>query len=199
MCQFIETIRIENGLVCNLSYHQERMDCTAMHFWHRSQLCQLAEALADAPVAKDNLIKARLVYDERGIIEKTYAPYTMREIHSMKMVENDDICYSFKSTNRQALAVLSARRGMADEVIIVKNGLITDSSYSNLAFFDGSRWLTPATPLLNGTMRQMLIDSNQLFTAYITPADIHRFSHVSLINAMLPLGRCVVSLDDVQP
>ena len=33
MCQFIETIRIERGVVYNLDYHTERMNQTRAVFW----------------------------------------------------------------------------------------------------------------------------------------------------------------------
>ena len=33
MCQFIETIRIEDGQVYNLSYHTARMNRTRAAFW----------------------------------------------------------------------------------------------------------------------------------------------------------------------
>ena len=47
-------------------------------------------------------------------------------------------------------------------VNFVKNGRLTDTSYSNIALFDGNRWVTPAHPLLKGTMRQSLIDKGLL-------------------------------------
>ena len=68
-----------------------------------------------------------------------------------------------------------------DEVVIVKNGFISDTTISNLAFFDGSEWHTPNTPLLKGTKRAELLDSG-----FLKEKTIKLFQLVEkLINRML--------------
>ena len=101
------------------------------------------------------------------------------------MVEDNNISYTFKSTDRHELDRLLALRNGCDEVIIVKNGLITDTSFTNVAFFDGHKWVTPAQPLLNGTMRQWLLQCGQLTEAQITPASLTSFQRIMLFNAMI--------------
>jgi 4-amino-4-deoxychorismate lyase len=44
-----------------------------------------------------------------------------------------------------------------DDIIIVRNGFVTDASYANLIFRKGDEWFTPATFLLAGTMRAFLL------------------------------------------
>ena len=66
----------------------------------------------------------------------------MREIRSLKVVVDDRIDYSFKSADRSSLNRLTAQKGDCDEIIIVKNGLVTDTSFTNIAVFDGEQWLT---------------------------------------------------------
>jgi 4-amino-4-deoxychorismate lyase len=44
-----------------------------------------------------------------------------------------------------------------EEIIIVKNNCITDTSYTNLLFLKDEKWYTPSTYLLNGVMRQHLL------------------------------------------
>lgn len=92
------------------------------------------------------------------------------------------------------LEALAAQRGEADEVVIVKNGLLTDTSYSNIALFNGSHWVTPRQPLLRGTMRQSLLDDGVLAEQDIKAEDWNSFRQVSLINAMMPLGRLVCKI-----
>jgi len=72
-----------------------------------------------------------------------------------------------------------------DDVLIVKQGYITDTSYSNIVFWDGEKWITPETFLLPGTQRSRLIQEGLIFPAEVKPADIKYFSHAKLINAML--------------
>jgi 4-amino-4-deoxychorismate lyase len=92
---------------------------------------------------------------------------------------------------------LFTQRQNHDDILIVKNGLITDTSYSNVAFFDGQLWFTPHQPLLPGTARARLLHEGCLQEAKITLTDLHRFEKCSLINAMLPLGECRVAVDNI--
>jgi 4-amino-4-deoxychorismate lyase len=105
-------------------------------------------------------------------------------------VEADaELDYHLKYLDRTALTQLSAQRGDCDEVLIVKDGFVTDTSFSNVVFTDGMRFVTPDTYLLPGTMRAMLLRSGAIVEAPVRVEDIGRFTHVSLINAMLPMGR----------
>lgn len=188
MCQFIETIRIQDGELMNLPYHQKRMERT-LSYLGSGWRCVLNDVLHDRP-HEDGVFKARVVYEETGVKEVEYLPYKMRSIRTLKLVTCDDIDYTFKSTDRSRLIELLQLKGDADEVIIVKHGMLTDTSYSNIALFDGVKWYTPRLPLLTGTMRQSLIDRGILLEKDITTDDFSHYYKVSLINAMMPLGVC---------
>lgn len=193
MCQFVETICIENGKPRNLSYHVQRLNLTMRTFFPESKAIGEHELLTDIPNVQ-GLQKARVVYDENGITERSFAPYSIRKINSIAIVEGNDISYSWKSTDRSALMRLREKAPDYDEVIIIKNGCVTDTSYTNLCFFDGKEWLTPDTPLLRGTMRQKLLDEGIIREARILKTDLHKFQSVSLINAMMPLGELLFPL-----
>lgn len=184
MHQFVETIRIEGGKALNLPLHEARMNATRVHFAPHVAPIGLQKWLDDAPLS-DERIKARVVYDVNGVCETTFQTYKRREIQWLRMVEDNDISYTFKSTDRHELDHLLALRDGCDEVLIVKNGLITDTSFTNVAFFDGHKWLTPAQPLLNGTMRQWLLQRGELTEAQITPASLASFQRIMLFNAMI--------------
>ena len=193
MCQFVETICIENGKPRNLSYHVQRLNLTMRTFFPESKAIGEHELLTDIPNVQ-GLQKARVVYNENGITERSFAPYSIRKINSIAIVEGNDISYSWKSTDRSALMRLREKAPDYDEVIIIKNGCVTDTSYTNLCFFDGKEWLTPDTPLLRGTMRQKLLDEGIIREARILKTDLHKFQSVSLINAMMPLGELLLPL-----
>ena len=184
MHQFVETIRIEGGKAMNLPLHEARMNATRAHFAPHAAPISLQKWLDDAPLS-DERIKARVVYDVHGVCETTFLTYKRREIQWLRMVEDNDISYTFKSTDRHELDRLLALRDGCDEVLIVKNGLITDTSFTNVAFFDGHKWLTPAQPLLNGTMRQWLLQRGQLTETHIRPASLASFQRIMLFNAMI--------------
>lgn len=192
MCQFVETIRVKDGELINLSYHQKRFEKTLL-FLKCGWCCALEDILKEKPFGP-GVFKARVVYDVNGIKEVEFVPYRVRYVQSLKLVHCDDIEYSFKSTNRSLLNELALQKDDADEVIIVKHGMLTDTSYSNIALFDGEKWVTPRFPLLKGTMRQSLLDQGVLIEKDIKEDEISRFEKVSLINAMMPLGICECSL-----
>ena len=115
-------------------------------------------------------------------------------IHSLQVVQNDSIEYEYKSTKREELDRIFKQRGLADDIIIVKNRRVTDSYFANLVFFDGKKWWTPDRPLLQGIKRQSLINLGLLKTKKIFKKDLSTFQKVSLINAMLDLGEVEVLL-----
>ena len=73
--------------------------------------------------------------------------------------------------------------------------MVTDSYYTNLAFWDGTSWVTPKSHLLNGIKRTHLIQQGQLKEQPITASDIFKFEKVSLINAMLNLDEVVLPIN----
>lgn len=199
--QFVETIKIKNGKALALPYHQARMDRTISHLVsisheesisHFSFLISNLESLL-SPTPEMDLYKARVVYGAQGVETIEYAPYQMRTIRSLKVVEDDEIDYTYKSTDRSQLNALVAQKGDCDEIIIVKNGLLTDTSFTNLALYDGSSWLTPKHPLLHGTKRAQLLEAGIIREADLTLEDLKRAQKVSLFNAMIDFGECEVS------
>ena len=194
--QFVETIKIKNGKAMALPYHQERMKRTMQHFFPGKDLPCLEEVIA--PTKDMYFYKARVVYGEEGIKNIQYAPYSMKEIHTLKIVRDDDIDYPFKSTNRSGLNRLAAQKGNCDEIIIIKNGLVTDTSFTNIAIYKkDDKWLTPKHPLLLGTKRAALLEKGTILEADITLDDLMKSEKVSLFNAMIDFGEREVEIQDI--
>lgn len=192
----IETICIEEGTPRNLYYHNRRMNNTRSRLWQQHTPLCLDSCLQQA-MGSRGMVKARVEYGREGIVGLTMEPYRMRNIQSLQPVFDDEICYNHKSTDRTALQRLLSARGNCDDIIIVKNNLLTDTSFSNIALYDGRQWFTPRQPLLEGTMRASLIDRKLLIPADISLADLHAYTHVALINAMIDLGRLVIPIDKI--
>jgi len=124
---------------------------------------------------------------DKKIKKVEYFELTKREFNKFKVVKCDDIEYSFKSENREKLNSLKVEK--FDEVIIVKNGLITDTTISNLAFFDGINWLTPAQPLLKGTKMEELIQKGFLKQKEIKIDEITKFKKFAMMNAIIGFNK----------
>lgn len=182
---FLETICIDNGSVRNWDAHIRRMKETAQHF--RFTLPSLPDVSERVPLhLSHEKVKCRIVYSHR-IHEITFEKYTPRIVQSLKMVQADDIDYRFKSCHREAIHLLSAEKGECDEIIIVKKGYITDTSYTNVVFENREGLFTPDTYLLNGTMRQTLLQKGVIQEKTIRDSDLQHFDYIYLINAMLDL------------
>lgn len=178
---FLETIQALDGEVMHLSYHQARYESVLKHFGVR-EVQNLSECIV-AP--QRGVVRCRFVYDLHGDSQLSYHPYQKREIGLLKLVHDNTIEYSMKYANRERLDALFCLREEADDVLIVKNDLVTDTTIANVAFFDGKRWLTPASPLLRGTTRERLLDEGRIFEEEIRTQDLERFSKVALMNAMV--------------
>lgn len=181
---FSEAIRFENGQFHNLPYHIARMSLTCRAF-NLPEL-NLQDLLATLTLPSDQaLYKCRVAYshDAPSI---TIVPYQRRSPGSCAFVNADWIEYPYKSTDRGDISRLLAEAA-TDEVIIVKNGFITDCSIGNVVLENEEGFFTPDTYLLNGTMRQQLLDTGLIKAIPLTPTDIFRFHTVHFINALNPL------------
>ena len=92
--QFVETIKIKNGKALALPYHQARMERTIRRFFPTLASEEIKLSSLISPKEEMNLYKARVVYDIQGVEAIEYAPYKMKEIHSLKVVEDDEIDYT---------------------------------------------------------------------------------------------------------
>lgn len=186
MCRFIETIRIDDREIRNLLYHNRRLNETRSHFWQGSSRLQLEDYINT--VQNVGIFKARVVYGETGIEEVDYSAYNIRCVQSLAIIQSDTIDYTYKSTDRMALNDLFARRGTCDDILIVKQGLLTDTSIANIALYDGNYWYTPKQPLLKGTKRAQLLDKGILREKEIRLEDLSSYSIIRLFNAMIDWG-----------
>ena len=100
MCPFIESIRIENGVIYNLPYHNERLNRTRNVFWKDCAPINLIDYIR-MPHEK-GIVKCRIVY-EKEIKEIVYTPYSMREIDTLRIVYSHGINYTSKRTDGEDL------------------------------------------------------------------------------------------------
>ena len=177
MPDLLETIKCLDGKCLHLDYHLKRLNTSRRELGFHKPL----ELSLEPP--KIGLYRCRIIYEE-DIKKITYLAYTMKLPTSFKLLHSD-IVYGLKYENREVLNKLFIQKEEADDIIIVKEGLITDTSIANLCFYDGEKWLTPTKPLLYGTTRQRLLDEKKIHAADISYTDIHKFSKIALMNAMI--------------
>ncbi|MDM1554109.1 aminotransferase class IV [Chryseobacterium indologenes] len=182
MSQFIESIKVEDQKVFLLELHQKRVNQTFSHFGKEGSI-DLAKIYKNLEHDEDGLFKLRISYDLDKRIRTQMIPYAIPEIQDFQLVENNSFDYSFKFEDRKELDKMKMK-SKAEEIIIVKNNHITDTSFSNLLFLKGKDWFTPSSYLLNGVQRQHLLKNKKIKEAEITLQNIKQFSHFQLINAL---------------
>ena len=173
---FFETIRCEDEEVFNLHYHKKRVARTI------GMNIDLEEYIY--PPSQE-LCKCRVAYTKDEIIDINYTTYTPKQINSFKLIYDDNISYKYKSTNRKDIDALYKQKENTSEIIVVKNGLITDTSIANIAIYQNGIWITPKQPLLRGTTRDRLIEEGKLKEEDITVNQLISCEKIAILNAMI--------------
>lgn len=183
MSRFLETIKIQDGKIFHLNYHQARVNHTAAAFRFPGFCLKKLSTCLSLPPA--GLWKWRVLYDESGFTFQEMLPYVPKIISGFFLAEAVGLDYSFKFADRSCFSPYLCEDG--DEPVFVKNGRVTDASYANLIFRQGEEWVTPVNPLLQGTQRQALLDEGKIVERDIPITELKGFQGFKLINAMMGL------------
>lgn len=182
--QFIETIKLQGNRLHNLSYHHARANQARHELLGLSDTLDLAQAVSMPAKSGRGVYKCRITFSDT-VHAVDITPYRRKQIKSLRLIDGGDIDYRYKYADRSAINLLFDQRGTCDDILIIKDGFITDTSYANVAFFDGSNWYTPSTPLLKGTKRQQLLDEGVIREAVIRQSDLSLFRECVVFNAMM--------------
>ena len=180
---FIETIKVVDGKFLNLPYHMERMNHTMTSFFNTTIFVELW--MGDIPEElRSGITKCRVTYSYR-FVNVEYERYHFRQIDSLKLIEDNTIDYSFKYADRSHINSLLEHKGNCDDILIIRNGYVTDTSYTNVVFENSSGLFTPTTYLLAGTKRKKLLEKGIVREVPVSLQDITKYDRIYLINAMI--------------
>jgi 4-amino-4-deoxychorismate lyase len=184
MSRFIESIRVENGTPLRLELHEQRVVSTYQSFFHCLPSWKLRDVVEQQRIPAEGVLKCRVTYgrDPESI---GFEPYTISTIRSLKVVDGGDMDYKHKYADRQQLNMLFDQRNGRDDILILVNGLVTDTSFGNIAVMtESGQWHTPATYLLDGIMRRHLIETGRIFERHIDIRILRRYKRFRVINAL---------------
>lgn len=187
---FLETIRIQDGHAHHVADHIDRMRRTALHFGFSAPALP---ADLDALVPHDlrtGIVRCRIVYGHT-LREITFTPYRRRRLERLIAVDAGAMDYAFKYADRSPLARPQIPLTEADELLFVRGGYVTDTSYTNLILRRGDELVTPDTFLLDGTCRRRLLRTAQVRTARVRLSDLTAYDELLLVNAMMPLDEAL--------
>jgi 4-amino-4-deoxychorismate lyase len=182
MNKLLETIKIVNGSAPWLEFHNERLNKSRQILFNCPSKIDLKNFI-QVP-SQIGIYKCRVIYsDTIASIECSY--YQARNFNFFTIVEADNLVYDFKYLNRENLNRLCLLKGQTDDILIIKQGFVTDTSIANVAFWHQDKWLTPSTPLLKGTTRERLLRQKQIMETDIRLTDLKNFSKMALMNALM--------------
>ncbi len=176
----LETLKAVDGIILHVNYHQKRLE-TSLQQLGFSTTHNLAKVLNPPSTG---VYRCRVVYDAWSI-NIQYLPYRKRPLHSLHIVKSDTLEYPLKYADRSLLDALFQQRGSCDDVAIIKNGYLTDTTIANIALYDAGVWYTPRQPLLYGTTRQRLLDNGKLIERDIALEAIRDYTKCAVFNAMI--------------
>lgn len=197
MCRFIESIKLQDGKFYRIALHQARVDKVFADFYPAVKPINLVELLMKSDFPETGIHKCRIVFDSE-VQSLEYLPYVRREIKSLKLVETDMETLPYKIEDRTKLDIAFAKREACDDVLMIRNDLLTDTSYSNIALFDGENWITPKSPLLFGVNRAQLVAENKLIQKDIKVSELFNYQRISLFNAMIEFGEMEIQIDAIK-
>ena len=184
MSLLFESIQIFDGQPQRLDYHNDRLNRS------RNQLiCSHADIyLEDFINIPDKFsqgkVKCRIDYGQ-DVNKIEFVHYQEKRFLGFKMIDIS-FNYDFKYGNRSDFDELKKGVQKSIEFILVKDGFISDTTFSNIIFKNkNGQWFTPHRPLLEGIQREFLLDEGIIKEAEIKPIDLKKYTHFMLINAML--------------
>ncbi len=185
-----ETLCYEQGKVCHLDFHSERYQRSLFAYYgkrvHATKFEEIFAEFAGVNILDSHgLYRLRVCYNQKRVAWQIL-PYQRRTFRQFKLIHCDHLQYELKFCDRRIFQPLLAQKGDADEIMIIKNGWVTDCSIGNLIFRSGNTWFTPDTPLLAGTQRAFLLAIHQIQACPIRAEEVSQFDEIRLINALNP-------------
>jgi len=193
MSLLFESIRYEGGWH-HLEYHEARMTKAIQSVFKKRKTFNLRK---DISLPKDLGPKKYICRIHYGLDIEDYhfQVYQEHTIKQIRFVVDENIKYPHKYTNRSFLNKHKEACAPFEEAIIINKGLIRDSTWSNVAFWNGTEWHTPTYPLLKGTCRARLLDKGEIISKKLRLEHLEQYSKVSFLSALNNLGECVVDIN----
>ncbi|UTW55899.1 aminodeoxychorismate synthase component I [Kordiimonas sp. SCSIO 12610] len=218
----IETLRCHNGACLFKDEHLQRIRKSATYFGYRCDVEEINTHLLTHISKLDHSetdFRIRLLLDKHGACSITSVPIlrspvvtSLKDmdvkanatdkslkvaISKQKACSSDKFLYH-KTTNRAIYDQgfqLAQQAGYFDALFLNERGEIAESAIHNIFVLINGEWITPtqSSGLLNGVLRQRLIEQEHVIERTITHDDLKRASIIALGNSVR--GLTIVTFD----
>lgn len=174
MCQCFETIKVEDGTIQHLSYHQQRFDKTRVELFGLSDKINLNDFIK---VKDDKTYRVKVVY-AKEIEEVLWQEYKQERIFETFYLKDLDFDYSYKYVDRKMMDTTK-------DLIYVEDGFLKDTQIANIALMIDNVWLTPKYPMLKGTTRARLLESGFIKEENLDKNSLEIAQKFAIMNALM--------------
>ncbi len=175
-----ETLRIEDGRLMHLSWHNGRMNRCRREIFGAKEELDISKYVGNIP---DRGVYRCKVYYTLYIESVDISPYLHTPLRILGVVEAD-MDYGCKYADRSFFEKLRALSPDMDDVVIVRDGLLSDTTTANIALQIDDEWFTPAKPLLEGTTRKRLLEEGRLRERDLHIGDLYDCDSLAVMNAL---------------
>lgn len=202
MSRLLETIRVSMYRAFWLEWHFRRVLFSTGSERTARAIIGLASSIVHRETGRTIRCPGRyrlsIEYEHDTLIRYTITPYARRQVFACVACEPRDashrlIEYRLKYADRSALNETARNLATGVEPLYVRNGLVLEARYANVAFLRRGQWFTPRTVMHAGTARARLLGSGILQEADIYRAELCDFDAMCFVNAMLDPGELVIS------
>ncbi len=177
--KLFETIKFSDDTFHHLNFHQERIN-TSLKKLNLNRKYILKDILT--PPNTNETYRTKFIYDKDGFSFEHFL-YKQKIIKSLSLIDASHIEYSLKYLDRKDIDILKNKSD--DEIIMIKDDYVTDTSIANLYFLKYNTWFTPSTSLLRGTYQKNLLENTKVKLADIRVKDILKYKNIAISNAMI--------------
>jgi 4-amino-4-deoxychorismate lyase len=182
--KFFETIKLLDGQLQLLPYHEKRMKATRSFFYGIYDDVSLSDVIEVPAELQEGLFRCRVSYD-KNIKDVDFYKYELKENSKILLLEiGKNYDYSFKFEDRVFFKNALEENPDVDDVLFLSNGFVTDCTYTNVILFDGNQWVTPDTQLLTGVKRQFYIDNGVVIVKKVKADHLVDYQKIAFINSM---------------
>ncbi len=185
MPDLIETMRLEGGIVGDLSLHLQRMAASA-RFFGGVFAVKTVESMVKTAVAGVENARVRVVLAPSGAVAVQVSPLPAVVLAPVRVavaalpVAADDWRLRHKTSDRGFYDAARTASGAFEVLFTDPEGRLTEGSFTNLFVERDGHFLTPplALGLLPGILRQRLIEAGRAVEAALTVADLANGFHI---------------------
>jgi 4-amino-4-deoxychorismate lyase len=197
MCQFIDAIHYNNGEFKRIDYHQKRAEAAVKSCFPNAKNFSIKKYLHQLVLPKTGKYKLRICYTD-SIQSYECIPYQKREINELILVDTEIESRNFKLADRTEYNYANTYISNISDILFVRKGLLTDTSYANIALLKNGVWYTPRTPLIFGVNRASLLDKGLLIAQDIPEKDIPQYEKIAIFNAMIEFGELFLPIHAIR-